>query len=427
MKLSLLKNPLLVLAAATLMAALSLGLRHSFGLYLRPMSEAFGWGREVFSFAMAVQIIVWGISQPVMGALADRFGSGRVLATGGLLYATGLYLMSMAATPTLLVLVMGVIIALGVSAASFALALGAVSRVVDEKKRSMYLGIVMSGGSFGLFVVVPITQGFISQLGWAGALQATAVLALLMVVLAMLLTGKADHRQDASTDAPAPVGVSAAVGPVHALRMVGKQKRYWLLFWGFFVCGFHVAFIATHLPAYLTDQGISPGIAAMALSLIGLFNIVGTLTFGYLGGRISKRKSLSWIYFSRSIVIGLLLLLPMSNATALGFASAIGLLWIATVPLTSGLVGQMYGVRYLSTLFGMIFLGHQIGGFLGVWLGGWLFDSTGSYQVVWLIGIGLGLFAALIHWPIDERSEEERGVDPAINPEGNSLATHNPN
>ncbi|MDH5751815.1 MAG: MFS transporter [Deltaproteobacteria bacterium] len=384
--------PLLVVSAGFLLAAMSLGTRHVFGLYLPPMTETYGWGREVFALAMAVQTIVWGAAQPLAGGLADRFGSGRVLVAGALIYALGLFMVAHADTPLTLILTLGVVVALGISGTGYPIALGAVSRAVSEKQRSLYLGVVMAGGSVGMFTMVPIGQGFMNGLGWQNSLAALGALALLMCLLALALTGKAE-----------PPGPEQINSPWKALNEAAREPRYWLLFWGFFVCGFHVVFIATHLPAYLMDQGLSPGMGAFALSLVGFFNILGTLGAGWLGGRVSKRYSLSLIYLVRSVIIAVFVLLPTTELSTTLFAAAMGLVWVSTVPLTSGLVGQMYDVRYLSTLFGLVLFGHQIGGFMGVWVGGLVFDMAGSYQVVWWIAVGLGVFAALLHYPIDER------------------------
>jgi MFS family permease len=391
------RSPLLVLLAACLVVILSTGTRHTFGLFLRPMTETFGWGREVFALAIALQNLVWGLSQPLTGMLADRYGAGRVLAAGGLTYALGLLLMSQAGTPLVLTLSAGLLIGLGLSATGFAVVFGAVSRAASERRRSLYMGIAASGGSVGMFLMIPIGQGLISGLGWVQAMGSLALLALVMPLLAVVLVGRAGQ----------PAASEAVTNPVQALRQAGRQRRYWLLFWGFFVCGFHVAFISTHLPAFLADNAVAPAVAALALSLIGLFNILGSLTLSYLGGRYSKRKLLCALYLARAVVIAVFIALPLSTASVLAFAGAMGFLWLATVPLTSGLVGQMYGVRYLSTLFGIVFLGHQIGSFLGVWSGGFIYDLTGSYTLVWYAAVALGLFSALIHWPIDERSSEE--------------------
>jgi MFS family permease len=391
------RTPLMVLIAGTVVSALCIGLRNTFGLYLRPMTEAFGWGREVFALAIAVQNLVWGLSAPFTGGLADRFGTGRMIAAGGLIYGLGLYLMSQADTPLALMISAGGLIGIGTSATGFGVVLGAVGRMASERRRTLYLGVASAGGSLGQFILVPLSQVFISSLGWVSALIAAAAVAMLITPLSALLAGKADR----------PVAKGVAASPVAAFREAGGQTRYWLLFWGFFVCGFHITFVATHLPAFLTDNRVAPAVAALALSLIGLFNIFGSLSFGFLGGRYSKRKMLCVLYLMRSVLITMLLLLPLTTGSVLVFAAGMGFLWLGTVPLTSALVGQMYGVRYMNTLFSVVFLGHQLGAFLGVWLGGKVYDLTGSYDQIWIAAIALGVFAAVMHWPIDERSREE--------------------
>ena len=397
------RTPLLVLIAGTLVSALCIGLRNTFGLYLRPMTETYGWGREVFALAIALQNIVWGLSAPFTGGFADRYGTGRVIAVGGIVYGVGLYLMSQAHTPAALMLSGGVLVGLGLSATGFGVVLGAMGRVTSDRNRTLFLGIASAGGSMGQFVLVPLSQGLISSLGWVQAMTIGSGLALLSAPLAAVLVGKAER----------PISSTAAASPYAAFREAGVQPRYWLLFSGFFVCGFHITFIGTHLPAFLVDNHIAPTVAAVALSLIGLFNIFGSLTFGFLGGRVSKRKALCALYLTRAAIIALFLLLPLSNATVLAFAAGMGFLWLGTVPLTSALVGQMYGVRYMNTLFSVVFLGHQLGAFLGVWAGGKVFDLTGSYTPVWLAAIALGVFAAGVHWPIDERHLDELRARPA--------------
>lgn len=392
------RTPLLVLLAGTVVSALAIGTRNTFGLYLRPMTEAYGWGREVFALAIALQNIVWGVSAPFTGAIADRYGTGRMIAAGGLIYAVGLYFMAHSATPTALMLSGGLLIGLGMSASGFGVVLGAVGRMTSERRRSLFLGVAAAGGSIGQFMLVPVGQAFISSLGWISALVWMGALVLLIVPLSTVLVGKAER--------PA-LSYTGAASPLAAFREAGVETRYWLLFWGFFVCGFHITFIATHLPAFLVDNQVAPSVAALALSLIGLFNILGSLSFGYLGGRYSKRKTLCWLYAVRAVIITGFLLLPLSTATVLLFAAGMGFLWLGTVPLTSALVGQMYGVRYMNTLFSVVFLGHQLGAFLGVWVGGRVYDLTGSYDLVWIAAIALGVFSALIHWPIDERHLDE--------------------
>ena len=392
--------PWLILISATGVLVLSTGMRNAFGLFLSPVSETFGWGREVFALALALQNLLWGFTQPIAGMISDRYGSGRVLLFGGVAYAFGLFMMSRMTNPLELTISAGLLIPLGLSASGFAIVFGAVSRVVDEKRRSLFLGITASGGSLGQFIMLPLGQSLISDRGWPAALLFFALLALIISFLSIALTGRADRTIVDNTPA----------NPIAAVNKAGRQSRYWLLFFGFFVCGFHVAFIANHLPAYLTDNQVAPSIAALALALVGLFNIAGSLSLSYVAGKMSKRKLLCWIYLGRAVVISLFISLPLSNATVLAFSAAIGFLWLITVPTTSALVGQMFGIRYLSSLFGIIFLGHQVGSFFGVWLGGLIFDVTGSYTIIWWVAVGLGVFSALVHWPIDERSQEQVDV-----------------
>ncbi|HEY9538880.1 MAG TPA: MFS transporter [Kiloniellaceae bacterium] len=385
------RTPLVVIAAGCLLAVLSFGIRSSFGLFLAPMSADFGWGREVFAVAIAIQNLVWGVSQPVAGALADRYGAGRVLAIGALIYAAGLWLMADASTPGMLTLSAGVLVGVGVAGASFAIVLAAFARLMPEDKRSWALGLGTAAGSAGQFFVVPLGQSFISAYGWSTALTLLAVLALVMVPLAAALAGRSDRS-----------GLHQSVGS--ALKEAFAHPSYNLLTLGFFVCGFHVAFIQIHLPAYITDKGLDAGLAAWALALVGAANIVGAFGAGLLGGRYSKKYLLSLLYLLRAIAIALFVLLPISPVSVLVFAAVIGLLWLSTVPLTSGLVAQFFGTRHMAMLFGIVFFSHQVGSFLGVWLGGYFFDLTGSYDIVWWSGVVLGVLAAVVHWPIREEA-----------------------
>lgn len=387
---------LVVIVAACLVGLLNFGVRSSFGLFLEPMSAANGWGREVFATAIAVQNLLWGAGQPFAGALADRFGTARVLAAGGVLYAAGTILMAMSTTPTAITLTGGLIVGMGLAGSSFAIALAAMARVVPEEKRSWALGLGTAAGSLGQFLLVPLGQGFISAYGWQTALMLMGTMALLIMVLAPALKGKPAR--------PAIGGFDQSIG--QAVREAVAHKGYVLLFLGFFVCGFHVAFIQTHLPAYIVDKGLSPALGAWALGLVGLFNVIGAYSAGLIAGRYSKKYLLSIIYGLRAVVIALFVLMPISTASVLVFSAAMGLLWLSTVPPTSGLVAQIFGPRYMATLFGIVFFGHQIGAFLGVWMGGVLYDATGSYDVVWWSGVVLGVTAALLHWPIDDRRIE---------------------
>ncbi len=381
---------LTVLIGATLTMTLALGLRQSFGLYLIPITQTFGWSRETFSLAVALQMLLAGLGQPLAGAVADRYGSGRMVSLAALGFGLSLLLMTLATTPLTFILAAGLLAGLSMGGMGTAVVLGAVGRATSESRRSMYFGIVTAGGSLGMFLLLPLGHFLISSLGWVAALTVTGLLCLTIVPIGRLLTA-----------APHPGG-GARPSPLRALRGAGQETRFWLLVAGFLVCGFHVSFIATHLPAYLSDQGIAPSMAAWALSLIGLFNIFGSFTFGYLGNRFSKKYTLSLLYLSRSIIISLFILLPVSNLSVLTFAAAMGFIWLGTIPLTSGLVGQMFGMRYLGALYGIVFLGHQLGSFLGVWLGGFVFDTTGSYSIIWWAAVALGIASSLIHLPINE-------------------------
>lgn len=385
-------RPLFVLIGGGAVLALALGIRQSFGLWQVPLTEAHGWGREVFATAIAVQNILWGITQPLFGAAADRWGCGRVTAVSGLLYAAGLYFMATAGTPTGFYLSSGVMIGLALSGTGFAVIFGAVGRAYPPEKRSMALGIASAYGSFGQFAMAPVSQGAIGFFGWEQALIWIALLSLVMVVMARPLGGR-----------PAQAAAMERQSLGQALKLARGHAGYFYLIAGFFVCGFHITFIATHMPAYLTDRGLTAEDGAVALMLIGLGNIVGSVICGWLGGRYSKKWTLSAIYVARAGVILFLIYAPFSQWTAYAFAGAMGLLWLGTVPLTSGLVAQIFGPQNLGALFGIVFFSHQAGAFLGVWLGGYVFDTTGSYDPVWWTAVALGLVAALLHLPINER------------------------
>lgn len=393
------QTPALVIAAGCAIALLSFGIRSSFGVFLEPMSSERLWGREVFALAIALQNLLWGLGQPFAGAIADRIGTARVLACGGLLYAAGVLLMSQASTPLMLHLSAGLLVGLGMSGAGFGVVLAAISRRVPAHKRSWALGLGTAAGSAGQFILVPLGQSFLEAYGWSMALVLLGSLALLMIPLSTALSGRAEEASR----------IQQSVA--EALQEARAHSGYVYLTLGFFVCGFQVAFIAAHLPAYVTDLGLAARTGAWALSLVGLFNIVGSYSAGVLGGKLSKKYLLSSLYFLRSIVIIVFMLMPPTQASVLIFSAAIGLLWLSTVPLTSGLVAQIFGLRYMGMLFGIVFLSHQLGSFLGVWLGGYLFDRTGSYDVVWWLSVALGFIAALLHWPIDERPVERLALE----------------
>ena len=380
-----------VLVGSALILALSLGVRHGFGLFLAPMSAEFGWGREVFAFAIALQNLIWGLAQPFTGALADRFGAAKVVLIGGILYALGLVFMGMADSPWSLSLSAGLLIGIGLSGTSFSVILGVVGRAVPAEKRSMGMGIASAAGSFGQFAMLPGTLGLIGWLGWSAALLALGLLVALIVPLVSMLK-----------DAPAPLSGNEQTLS-EALREACSHSGFWLLAVGFFVCGFQVVFIGVHLPAYLVDQHLPASVGTTVLALVGLFNIFGTYTAGWLGGRMSKPRLLTGLYLVRAVVIGLFLWLPVTTTTAYLFGMAMGLLWLSTVPLTNGTVATLFGVRNLSMLGGIVFLFHQLGSFLGGWLGGVVYDRTGSYDLIWQVSILLSLLAAALNWPVRER------------------------
>lgn len=386
------RTPALMLSAGAFILAVSLGVRHGFGLFLTPMSSAYGWGREEFAFAIALQNLVWGASQPVTGMLADRFGAGKAIVGGALLYVLGLLAMAYSATPLQLSASAGLLIGLGLSGTSFAVVFGAVSRAVPAERRSLAMGIAAAVGSFGQFAMVPGTLTLISWLGWSAALVALAAIALLMVPLAAGLVGLPD-----AGGRPEP-----ELSVRQALAEACAHRGFWLLSFGFFVCGFQVVFIAVHLPAYLFDRQLPLSVGTTVLALVGLFNIAGTYFAGLWGGRIAKPLLLSSIYAARAVAIAAFVYLPLSAYSAYAFGVAMGLLWLSTVPLTNGTVLTFFGLKNMSMLAGIVFLFHQIGAFFGGWLGGYVYDLTGSYDTVWSIAIGLSLVAAVLNLPIRE-------------------------
>jgi MFS family permease len=385
------RTTLWIMVGGSLILALSLGTRHGFGLFLPPMSAEFGWGREVFAFSIALQNLVWGLAQPFTGALADRLGAKRTIIVGGVLYAIGLALMGLADSPWSLSLSAGLLIGLGLSGTSFSVILGAIGRAVPVEKRSMAMGIASAAGSFGQFAMLPGTLGLIGWLGWSSALLVLGLLVALIVPLAGMIK---DH--------PLPVvGHEQTLG--EAVREACGHSGFWLLSLGFFVCGFQVVFIGVHLPAYLVDQHLPAVVGTTVLALIGLFNVFGTYFSGWLGGRMSKPRLLSALYLARAVVIAAFVMAPLTTWSAYAFGIAMGLLWLSTVPLTNGTVATLFGVRNLSMLGGIVYLFHQIGAFLGGWLGGYLYDQTGSYDLVWQISILLSLMAAALNWPVREQ------------------------
>lgn len=378
----------LVLVAAALVMGLNMGVRQTFGLFLEPMVGALEIPRGTFALAIAVQNLLWGALQPVFGGLADRYGTGRMLVLGGSLYVSGILVMAGVPTPLGLHLGGGVLVGIAVAACGFPLVLSAVARAAPEEKRSTWLGIATAGGSFGQFVLLPGTQAVIGAFDWVTGLLALAAVSALIIPLAAALQGRPET---------AKIGEQSLR---EAFNEAVRHKGFMLLNAGFFVCGFHVAFVATHLPAYISETGLPAFVGATALSLVGFFNILGSFACGWLGGRYRKKHVLSLLYLGRAIAIFLMLLAPKTEWTVYLFAGAFGLMWLGTVPLTSGLVGQIFGPRYLATLFGIVMFSHQVGAFFGAWLGGLFYDLTGSYTIVWGMAIALGLIAAVLHAPI---------------------------
>lgn len=385
------RQVIVIIAAASVVAALSFGIRSSFGIFLQPVSADLGWGREIFAFSIALSSVLWGAAQPFAGMLADRFGSGRVLAAGALMYAAGIALMAWSSTPLAAHLTIGVLVGLGNAGCGLWIVYAAVARAAAPERRTLAVGIVSAAGSFGQFAVVPVGQAFLDAYGWQTAFVLLGIAALAMLPMAGAITGRA------AAPAVAPQRFRAA------LTEAARHRGYLLLNAGFFVCGFQVIFISTHLPAYVADRGLPAEIGAWTLALVGLVNIVGSIVSGMLGDRFSKKSLLTLLYLGRAVMIAAFVLTPPSVAGTLTFGVVMGLVWFSVIPLTTALVAQIFGSQYLGTLSGIVFLSHQTGAFLGAWLGGRLFDATGSYDVTWWIAVGLGLAAAALHYPIDER------------------------
>lgn len=388
-----------MLIGSALILALSLGVRHAFGLYLVPMSHEFGWGHNVFSLAIAMQNLVWGAIQPITGAFADKYGSKIVVAVGGALYSLGLLLMAFSSTGLMLNLSVGLILGLALSATSFPVLLSAVGRAAHPDKRSLAMGIASAAGSFGQFIMLPSTLLLLQNIGWSAALVVSSILIALIIPLAWMLK------------APMYVAphTSAQINKVNLsfkqiLVIVKNHQPFWFLALGFFVCGFQVVFIGIHLPGYLIDHGFNATTGTIFLALVGLFNIVGTYSAGWLGGKYSKPHLLMWLYGLRGIAIITFLLLPLSAWTVYAFGVIMGLLWLSTVPLTNGIVANMFGVKYLSMLSGLIFFTHQIGSFFGGWLGGVNHDMTGNYNAIWMFSIALSLLGVLVHFFVNEEA-----------------------
>ena len=402
-----------VLAFGAAIVTLSMGIRHGFGLWLQPITQAQGWTRETFSFAIAVQNLSWGIFGIFAGILADRFGAFRVIIGGAVLYALGLAGMALSPTGFLFTLTAGVLIGAAQAGTTYAVIYGVIGRNISADKRSWAMGVAAAAGSFGQFLMVP-TEGFlISSLGWQQALLVLAGAVLLIMPLALGV-----RESNFSNGQPVTRDQTVA----QALREAFKYPSFQLLMAGYFVCGFQVVFIGVHMPSYLKDKGLSPQVAGYALALIGLFNVFGTYAAGVLGQKILKKNILATIYFSRAVVITVFLLAPISPGSVYIFASLMGLLWLSTVPPTNAAVAQIFGIQHLSMLSGFIFFSHQLGSFMGVWLGGFMYDRTGSYDSVWYIAIGLGIFAGLVNLPVRETPIQRTASNPAALGSARSLS-----
>lgn len=388
---------ILILIAGSAVALLTFGPRSVFGLFLLPMSQEFGWGRDVFGFAVAIQNLLWGVGSPFAGALADRFGTVRVLCCGALIYAAGLALMAYATTPGLLHLSAGVLIGFGLSAASFNLVLAAFGKLLPNEWKSIGFGLATAAGSFGQFLFPPLTRGLMDTIGWHETLLVFGASLLIVLPFSLAL----------STRAAAPSAASAAQAPQQtigaALSEALRHPSYVLLVLGFFTCGFQLAFVTVHMPAFLVDKGMSLSVGAYTLALIGLFNILGSLTAGYLSNRMSRKVLLSVIYAGRGIAIAVFVMSPITATSCYVFGAAMGFLWLSTVPPTSGLVMLMFGTRYMAMLYGFAFFSHQVGGFLGVYLGGEIYEATKSYDWLWWLSVALSFASAAINLPIRER------------------------
>jgi MFS family permease len=381
----------MMIVTGALIVTLSMGVRQAFGLFLRPIGFDLEIDRQTFGLVIAAQNLIFGLAMPFVGAWADKIGAGRIAVGGALVYLAGLSIAAGAADALGLMLGFGVLTGVAMAGVTFVVVLGAVGRAVQPHERTLAFGLVTAGGSLGQFLVVPAAQGLLDAYDWRATLLILAALVALIIPLALGVAGKP------------PAGDARDGLPLkQALAEAGADRSFWLLNLGFFVCGFHIAFLGAHLPAYIRDQGLSGGVGAASLALIGLFNIAGSWLWGVWGSRGSKKDLLALLYALRGVAIAVFLIVPLSPASVLVFASTFGFLWLGTVPLTNGLVAQIYGVRHLSALGGIVFLSHQVGAFLGAWSAGWAFDVTGSYAVIWMVSIGLALMAALANLPIRE-------------------------
>lgn len=384
------KRLLTLIVCGGLIISLSLGIRSAMGLFLKPMSADLALGREVFGFGIAISNLLWGLASPFLGGIADRFGTIRVALAGAVAYIVGMVVLATATGPSGIIL-SNVLTGIGITGAGLSVVLGAVGRAAAPEKRTSALAIVSATGSIGQFFMLPLSQGLLDAYGWSIALFVLAAIAALMLPLSLGLAG--DKSMAASSGQSFKQALSEAAG----------TRGFWLLTAGFFVCGFHVVFVGVHLPGYLADKAMPTWLAAWALGVIGLANIIGTLCAGWLGQRFQKKSILAWLYLARAGIFLMFLVVPISIYSTFAFAFLLGLLWLSTVPLTSGLVAHIFGPAYMSMLYGIVFLSHQVGSFFGAWLGGLMFDVTGSYDLMWWVSVALGVMAALLHWPIAER------------------------
>ena len=387
-----------LIVAGCLVAVVNFGIRSAFGFFTVPISDAHGWPREIFSFAMAVHNLVWGLATPVAGMLADRYGSARVLMAGAVIYCIGLIMMAFTETPFMFNVGGGLLVGIGVAFSSFSIVMAALGRIVPPERRSWAFGIATASGSMGQFIFAPLGAALISAYGWQNALLVLAGLSLLIILFAVPLMV---HNTSSARLSPGEADITMR----EAIGTAFGHRSYLLLVSGFFVCGFQLAFIVVHMPPYLAEHGISKEFAGLAMGLIGLFNVVGSYAAGIIGGKGEKRVPLALIYLLRSVLVAGFLLMPVTPLTTLLFTMTIGLLWLSTVPLTMGLVTVMFGTRYMATLYGFVFVSHQLGSFIGVWLGGRLYDAFGSYDIVWWLSVALGIFAFIVHLPIREQRQ----------------------
>ena len=395
-------NYMPIIISGCMLVLLSFGYRAGFGLFMQPMSEARGWGRDVLALAFAIQNLAWGVFAIIAGGLVDKYGNLKVLFAGVLCYAAGMYSMALSTSELSIISTAGLLVGAGIAGTSFGIVLPAFARAVPKEKQGWALGVGTAAGSIGQFLVVPLIQTAVEMLGWFQALQYLGLSAFIMFLFVLPLAKYGGPNEE--EESKAHISILEVVG--NAFRI----KSYVLLVFGFYVCGFHLAFITVHMPAYLVDLGLSANVGAWSISLIGLCNVAGAYYAGVLSTNRSKRKLLAAIYVSRAIAITCFLALPISIPSVVIFSAAMGFLWLATIPPTSGLVSHFFGVRYMALLYGIVFFSHQVGSFTGVWLGGWLYETYGNYDGVWLAGILLGLIAAGLHWKIDEKDYSDRLV-----------------